>query len=321
MTPLRAILRLHSPLGTPLAGDTLFGQLCHTVREMLGEEKLEALLDGYTAGNPWLVVSDGFPSGYLPRPTVPAALQANKEEDPAKRKEAKGKRWIPHDQVHLPLRQLLGIAASDEDVYGKEVCGKQNKPIQAVAFHNTLNRLTGTTGTGKFAPYTQSQTFYQPDQHMDVWCVLDEDRLPRATLHQLLEYIGNIGYGRDASIGLGKFAVEQMEETALPKHTHPNANVYWTLAPCAPQGQGFDTLRSYWQVLTRFGRHGGTLALGANPFKQPLLLAATGAIFVPANNMAQTRFIGNGLTNVSLIQKTAVHQGYAPVLGICMEAI
>lgn len=319
MTPLRVTLRLRSPLGTPLAGDTLFGQLCHAVREMLGEEKLETLLDGYTAGSPWLVVSDGFPSGYLPRPTVPAALQANNEEDPAKRKEAKGKRWIPHDKVHLPLRQLLDIAASDEDVYGKEVCGKQNKPIQAAAFHNTLNRLTGTTGTGEFAPYTQSQIFYQPDQRMDLWCVLDEDRLPCATLLQLFEYIGNVGYGRDASIGLGKFAVEQIEEATLFKQTYPDANAYWTLAPCAPQGQGFDITRSYWQVLTRFGRHGGTLALGANPFKQPLLLAATGAIFTPTGNRAQTRFIGNGLAKVSLMQKTAVHQGYAPVLGICME--
>lgn len=315
MIPLRAILRLHSPLGTPLAGDTLFGQLCHAVREMLGEEKLETLLDGYTAGNPWLVVSDGFPSGYLPRPTVPAALQANNEEDPAKRKEAKGKCWIRHDQIAQSLRQLLSAAVSDKEVYGE-----QNKPVQAVAFHNTLNRLTGTTGAGEFAPYTQSQTFYQPDQYMDVWCVLDEDRLPRATLHQLLGYIGNAGYGRDASIGLGKFAVEQMEEAGLFKQSHPDANVYWTLAPCAPQGHDFDVARSYWQVLTRFGRHGGTLALGTNPFKQPLLLAATGAIFAPANNMVQTSFIGNGLTKVSLMQTAAVHQGYAPVLGICMEA-
>lgn len=316
MTPLRAILRLRSPLGTPLAGDTLFGQLCHAVREMLGEEKLEALLDGYTAGSPWLVVSDGFPSGYLPRPTVAAALQANSEEDPKKRKEAKGKRWIPHSQIAQPLRQLLSSAVSDEEVYGK-----QSRPIQAAAFHNTLNRLTGTTGTGEFAPYTQSQIFYQRDQRMDLWCVLDEDRLPRETLHQLLEYIGSVGYGRDASIGLGKFAVEQIEEAALFKQTHPNANAYWTLAPCSPQGQGFKTSRSYWQVLTRFGRHGGTLALGAKPFKQPLLLAATGAIFAPTNNMAQIHFIGSGLAKVSLMQTAAVHQGYAPVLGICMEAI
>lgn len=315
MILLRAILRLHSPLGTPLAGDTLFGQLCHAVCEMLGEEKLKALLDGYTAGNPWLVVSDGFPSGYLPRPTVPAALQENSEEDPMKRKEAKNKCWIPHHQIVQPLHQLLGSAVSDKEVYGE-----QSSPIQAVAFHNTLNRLTGTTGAGEFAPYTQSQIFYQPDQHMDVWCALDEDRLPRAILFQLLEYIGNAGYGRDASIGLGKFAVEQVEEAALPKHVHPNANVYWTLAPCAPQGNDFDAARSYWQVLTRFGRHGGTLALSANPFKQPLLLAATGAIFAPTNNTAQTRFIGNGLTKVSLMQTAAVHQGYAPVLGIRMEA-
>lgn len=129
--------------------------------------KLEALLDGYTAGSPWLVVSDGFPSGYLPRPNRCSSITGKQRGRSEKRKEAKGKRWIPHSQIAQPLRQLLSSAVSDEEVYGK-----QSRPIQAAAFHNTLNRLTGTTGTGEFAPYTQSQIFYQRDQRMDLWCVL-----------------------------------------------------------------------------------------------------------------------------------------------------
>lgn len=313
MIPLRAILRLRAPLGTPLVGDTLFGQLCHTCLELYGEATLDKLLEGYGNGRPWLVVSDGFPSGYLPRLTVPAALQAT-SEDPNKRKEAKGKRWIPHDQIAQPLRQLLGAAVSDEEAYGK-----QGGPIQAVAFHNTLNRLTGTTGTGEFAPYTQPQIFHQSGQRIDLWLVLDETRLPRADLRALLEYMGNLGYGRDASIGLGKFEIENMEEATLFRQLHPQANACWTLAPCAPQNQGFDANRSYWHVQTRFGRHGGTLALGANPFKRPLLLATTGAVLTPLHTPPKSLFIGNGLTDVSTIHKKTVHQGYAPVLPVHVE--
>ncbi len=53
MTPLHAVLHLRSPLGTPLAGDTLFGQLCHTCREIHGEARLDDLLTGYGNGQPW----------------------------------------------------------------------------------------------------------------------------------------------------------------------------------------------------------------------------------------------------------------------------
>lgn len=313
MIPLRAILRLRSPLGTPLAGDTLFGQLCHACREMHGEDILDNLLDGYGNVRPWLVVSDGFPSGYLPRPTAPAALQTACN-DVEERKTAKGRHWIPHEKIGLPLRQLLDTAVSDEDAYGK-----QSRPVQAAVFHNTLNRLTGTTGAGAFAPYTQPQIFHQPGQRIDLWLLLDEARLARTDLRQLLEHVGSFGYGRDASIGLGKFEIESIEETALFKQAHPQANAFWTLAPCAPQGQGFDATRSYWRALTRFGRHGSTLARGTNPFKRPLLLAATGAVLTPRHAHPEQLFIGSGLTGISATHGKTLHQGYALALGIHVE--
>lgn len=312
MTPLHAVLHLHSPLGTPLAGDTLFGQLCHTCREIYGEARLDDLLTGYGNSQPWLVVSDGFPAGFLPRPTVPAALQTT-ENDPTKRKEAKSRRWIPHAAINQPLPQLLAAAAADEAVYGR-----QGKPVQAAAFHNTLNRLTGTTG-GEFAPYTQMQIFHASEQPIDLWLVLDETRFSRTELHTLLETIGSLGYGRDASIGLGKFEVQSLTDTTLFQQTHPQANACWTLAPCAPQGRGFDPERSYWQVKTRFGRHGGALALGGNPFKRPLLMAATGAVLTPQSAQPLPLFTGSGLTGVSTAQDKTVHQGYAPVLPVYIE--
>ncbi len=313
MTPLLVTLRLRSPLGTPLAGDTLFGQLCHIAREMFGEAELDRLLRDYTAGAPWLVISDGFPGGYLPRPTVPAAMGVVCDS-PALRKEAKGKRWVPHASVGMPLRALLDTARSDSAVYGND-----GIPVSAAASHNTINRMTGTTGTGEFAPYTQPQIFHQSGQLIDLWCLLDETRLARNILQQLFEHLGSVGYGRDASIGLGKFDVDAVQETNLFKQNNPRANAWWTLAPCAPQAQGFDETRSYWRVLTRFGRHGGTLALGSNPFKRPLLLAATGAVFASPGTNPERLFIGKGLGGVSSMQQAAVHQGYAPVIGVQIE--
>lgn len=305
MTLLRAILHLRSPFGTPLAGDTFFGQACHAARDALGEAALTDLLEGYTSGRPWLVVSDGFPHGYLPRPSVPVPPHA----DPSRRKEDKAKHWIPHAAAAQPLNTLLGTAVSDEAAFGEH-----SVPVQASAYHNTLNRLSGTTGTGEFAPYTQPQTHYAAGQRIDLWCVLDETRLPVEGLRQLFAQIGSLGYGRDASIGLGKFDIESLQEVSLPAPDH--ADAWWSLGPCAPQGQGFDGTRSSWRVLTRFGRHGGALALGASPFKNPVILAAAGAIFVPEKGFSPQHFVGSGLGQVSVAQPATVHQGYAPVVAV-----
>lgn len=306
----RATVVLRSPLGTPLAGDTLFGQICHAVLEAEGAAELGRLLDGYTRGTPWLVVADGFPQGFLPRPTRPPLARMQADE----RKAAKGRRWIPLAAAALPLAELLAAAVDDEVAYGRG-----QAPVHASAQHNSLNRLTGTTGSGEFAPYAMPQIFHAADQKIDLWFVLDETRRDAAFLRGLLATIGASGYGRDASIGLGKFDVESLESAAAPPApTLPAA--HWTLGPCAPQGQGFDGERSFWRVLTRFGRHGGALALSTHPFKNPVLLAAAGALFVPQSEFTPRPFVGQGLAGVSKAEPATVHQGYAPVLPLQLES-
>jgi len=307
----RATLALHTPLGTPLAGDTLFGQLCWALRETQGEAELTHQLEGYTEGQPWLVVSDGFPAGYLPKPAWPQHFEP--QADATKRKEAKKKHWIPTAETGQPLQALLASAVGDATAYDKA-------PLRDVQPHNTLNRLTGTTGEGEFAPYTMPQIFYARGQRIDVYLVLDDDRVSADEIQRLLAATGASGFGRDASIGLGKFSVERLEPVSFAAPA--KASAFWSLAPCTPQGQGFDSKQSYWRVLTRFGRHGNAHALAGNPFKTPILMAATGAIFVPEGEYGPRQFIGQGLGGggrLSKAEPATVHQGYAPVLSIGME--
>ena len=49
----RFTLTSQSAMGTPLVGDTLFGQLCWAVRNRFGEARLTALLEGYTEQRPY----------------------------------------------------------------------------------------------------------------------------------------------------------------------------------------------------------------------------------------------------------------------------
>lgn len=56
MTALRFTIRPKAPFGSPLLGETLFGQLCWAILRLYGKERLEALLDGYCEGRPFAVV-------------------------------------------------------------------------------------------------------------------------------------------------------------------------------------------------------------------------------------------------------------------------
>ena len=312
----RATLALQTPFGTPLAGDTLFGQLCWALRETQGEAEIIRRLQGYTQGQPWLVVSDGFPTGYLPKPTLPQHFEPI--ASPEERKAAKKRRWIPccGSSAHFlqNFAQLLRSAVDDKTVYGDN-----RQPQKEMQAHNTLNRLTGTTGSGEFAPFTQPLTYYASGQNIDLYLVLDDERVSASEVRQLLTHIGLTGFGRDASTGLGKFHLQDLQTVHFAPPAQTNA--YWTLGPCAPQNLGFNAEHSYYRVLTRFGRHGNAHALAGKPFKTPLLLAATGAVFGLVAPTPPVCLIGQGLGGkgrLSKAEEATVHQGYAPALPICL---
>ncbi len=342
MTWLRIRIRPLTAFGSPIRGDTLFGQLCWAVRERFGEERLSALLDGYTQGRPFLVVSDGLPAGHLPRPQLPIGrLGLGDEVKADQRKTFKKRAWMPEAAIggqpdlRASIRALCAELAKEANEK-KQKCKESKKQKNekgprwkaVVHLHNSISRTTGTTGDGAFAPYGQDEHVWegggQSDGGLDLHCVLDEARLSRDELAGLLGDVGRIGYGRDASIGLGKFAIEEV--CADRPAGHPQANAWLTLAPAAPQdGPPVGEWRSadcFYQPFTRFGRHGSIAAVGPNPFKKPILLADTGAVLTPVSFDPQTLFIGHGLggeraqISNDLAFAGTVHQGYAPVVPV-----
>jgi CRISPR-associated protein Csm4 len=312
-----------APFGTVLMGDTLFGQLCWAVRHRYGEGRLRELLEGYTTGQPFAVVADACPEGYLPRPALP--LSYFREVPEADRKRVKKQVWLPLNALDTPLPEWLGRCRSDRDLAAilQRNAAPGDEPEQShlplMAYHpqqhNTINRLTGTTGRGEFAPYTLLQRWYAPDLALSCRVVFAAERVEAQELIELFNDIGAIGFGRDASIGLGKFRVDVTQE-AWPSQA--DANACLTLAPCAPQGLGFDSQRSYYAVFTRFGRHGDAAAHLGHPFKSPVLLARTGAVLFPPG-LPEQRFVGQGLGGSGELSKViaeTVHQGYAPCIPI-----
>lgn len=331
MDAYRITLNLQSAFATPLKGDTLFGQLCWAIRNRLGESRLNECLQGYGSGQPFAVLSDALPQGYLPLPKLPGFCYD--KIDDLDRKAVKKRCWLPEDDVTKPLGQWLTHAVDAKTLLantGKpcRICGSDDHIATEHAStlsqshpqpHNTINRQTNTTGENGFAPYNIEQHWFVPGLAWTVYLLLDEARLSAQDCRQCLQDIGAIGFGRDASIGLGKFEVIDFVTTTLPGQT--NANACLTLAPCAPQGQGFDGQNSFYQLFTRFGRHGDIAVHSqGKPFKNPLLLAQTAAVF--ATRPPVSGFIGQGIGGNGELSKTleaTVHQGYAPIIAIKLD--
>lgn len=311
MTALTFALRPRTAFATPLMGDTLFGQLCWAIRHGWGEALLGQLLDGYTSGRPFLVVADALPGGHLPLPSLPASHWAGAAATAQERKALKQKTWLPHAALSTPMatwqQQALERRLANADF--------SSRPQS----RNSLNRLTGATGKGDgFSPYSVRQYWFARDAVLDLHVFLDETRLARADLSAALAAIGAAGFGKDANVGLGKFDIDSPAETRLAAPANPDA--WLTLAPCAPQGLGWNARRCYYRPFTRYGRHGDSAARQVAPFKSPLLLAAAGALLAPQQADDWSRnWVGQGLGGDGSVSRSlpqTVHQGYAPAIPV-----
>jgi len=322
MQTLHFTIQPLTAFGTPLAGDTLFGQLCWALRRRFGNDWLSERLQDYCQGRPFMVIADAFPKGFLPLPAVPASFWRPSDED---RKALKKKRWLPLEEIESDFGAWQGLARNDAEAADEVLprqgvkSGKMSLQTITPQPHNTISRATATTGEGMFAPYSQAQIWFYPAMRFDLYAVIDASRISADQLTTALTDIGQTGYGANASVGLGKFAIER-DDAFTGLLAAPNANAWLTLAPCAPQGLGFAAEKSFYQPLTRFGRHGDQAALAGSPFKRPLLMSKTGAVFTPEDGQCTPRaFIGQGLNDVSPSQPQAVAQGYAPVVGIRIQ--
>jgi CRISPR-associated protein Csm4 len=317
MDTLQIQIQPLTAFGGSIRGDTLFGQLCWAVLHRHGESRLGELLNGYTEGKPFAVCSDAFPSGYIPRPDLPLEYYTRlPDEDP---KRIKKRQWMPLDKIHEPIESWLEHCLPEKELIvglhsaTDALCLKHGQP------HNSIHRGLNTTYGSEFAPYSLPQYWYASGLLLDIWLWYDPERLDMDQLTQFMADIGNFGFGRDASIGLGKYKLEAINQKGPPQQQAPNAVI--TLAPCAPQGMGLNTEHCYYEPFTRFGRHGDRAVLSGKPFKNPILMANTGAI-LSGPTVHSKGYFGQGLGGAGKLSNAipeTVHQGYAPCIDIHLK--
>lgn len=330
-----------SGFGTSLKGDTLFGHVCWQAAydEGLFGMSLNKLLDDY-AVNPFAVISSAYPrldDGYaLKRPDMPLDKLfdfsgADTADIIRKRKDFKGKRWmIVSNSKRITDLKLEGLYLSDKELFEKLSVSKEvetqrqmrKKGVKSFISdytqpHNTINRLTGTTGEGQFAPYSVDQAVYMPDAELVVFAGLRND-IKVEQMIKALKQIGDSGFGKDASTGVGRFEVISHQEIDFKAIGSDKPDACYTLAPFVPEKDAFCEM--FFTPFTRFGRHGDVLAKSGKPFKNPVIMADEGAVLIPRNNAFGKPYIGTAVSGISKAEPNAVAQGYSLFIPVKVEA-
>jgi len=173
--------------------------------------------------------------------------------------------------------------------------------------------MTGTTGEGQFTPYSKENTYYIPGTILAIFGLVDEDATDIERTVKGLERIGSWGFGRDASIGMGRFAVVGKEELVL----NTDSPAFYSLAPSVPDMELIEKV--YLNTFTRFGKHGDNLACSKNPFKNPVIMADEASVFIPKDKRLEKPYMGSAVSGVSKAMPETVVQGYTPYLPIKLE--
>lgn len=324
--------------GTPLKGDTIFGHFCW--QAAYDPALLNGGLDKWIAKYPerpfavfssaWPRLSDAGSRYAVRKPDIPlsflfpASKTVGRCEQMESRKEKARLKWmLLAENLSITLKdakyktdgELAALTA------GKPASrNRQEIPISYtrdfVQQHNTINRATMTTGLGIFAPYEQSGTCFIHDAELALFILIDEEATDIERVRKGIERIGKTGFGRDASTGGGRFSVGGFKEIAFPSAKMPNA--CYVLSPVVPEKGAYAA--SYFTPFVRFGKHGDTLARSNNPFKNPVIMADEGAVFLPKDNNAFAKpYIGQAITGVSKSDEKTVAQGYALYLPFRLE--
>lgn len=331
--------------GTPLKSDTIFGHFCWQIvydNKLLGKT-LEELLSNYSK-KPFIIFSSAFPKYRgtkcyyaMKAPALPLYeifdIQSEKREIIKERKEYKSKKWmiIEEGQSFSSFKELKFL--NDEELF-KELKSKDNMSEETrrqirrsgtknyiSSFsqpRNTINRITGTTGEGNFAPFNIEQNVFCLETELALFVGIDEDIINVEQVRKGLERIGEFGFGKDASTGLGRFELTEETGIDLSRIGSSSPNACYTLSLSVPEKNTFE--KAFFTPFARFGKHGDVLAKSANPFKSPVIMTDEGGIFKPKNrDIFKKPYIGTAVTNVSKAEPNTVIQGYSLYIPVKVE--
>ncbi len=256
-------------IGSPFRSDTLFGHACWTMLYKYGNDRFESFRTSAAEQKPELVFSDGFPSGWLPRPLVPKTIPDSISAQQKKMlKKISKRKWVfrqSAEKCNWDLSELDNQAKTVPDRY-------HDTPFSDIQLRNKIDRLTGTSleSNGLFS--------YERNWYHGIWSKVDiyvSTGWSCSKLTEFLHKMFEIGYGRDQTIGLGKVKINtEPIDANFPKIDQ--SEYYLSLSRCVPDGS-VSIKDSFYQIETKYGKVWSGFDTG-NPFKKPIIQIVPGSV-------------------------------------------
>ena len=158
-------LRVLSSFITPMQADTIFGTICWAYKYLEGEDKLKIFLQAYDKEPP-LIISDGMPAGFFPKPVLkPLSLKQSeqlisqvleqnkalkprdKDADPlqllTKLKALKKHNYMPRSYFLEHQNNFSAAVIPEDFLLGKFDDIEKQFSLKKIVIHSAIDRLTG----------------------------------------------------------------------------------------------------------------------------------------------------------------------------------
>jgi CRISPR-associated protein Csm4 len=321
MKTYEIILHPESSFLTPFQADTIFGSICWAIRYMDGEKELEDFLSKYQTSPP-LIISNGFPTGFFPKPLrepvareqlIEIVKKTGKIKNDSKKeiidilkifKKFKKEKLIKKDVFEEIINGL-----SENDYLKRKI--NQNdevfNPGKKISFYkNTINRLTSHTSE-EGGLFTQDETFYANE---NISFFIKINGIDKEFIEKIFNFISFYGFGKKKTTGKGHFKLISIKEYNFKSPENPNAFV--SLSSFVPSEN--DPVEGWYDMQVKYGKLGGHYASGNSrtPFKKPIRMFQAGSVF-KTNNLKE--YYGQLVSNVHTDEKIK-HYGYAFAVGM-----
>jgi CRISPR-associated protein Csm4 len=226
-----------------------------------------------------------MPAGYVPKPMLKGGTHVGAGtpvKTAEKRKVVKKREYIPlsvflerrHGLTAEVLAQELERELPEERMAAGDGSGAPRMEKVVRTAHNTIDRRTLRTLESGGLYFVEERW---PDGASARWHVYIQTGWDSEQLQEVLEWVGREGYGKDASLGRGRFRVRI--EAAPTELFRYDGNRMMSLS----HGSWTKNMKSArYRLTTHYGKLGAWLTGSRQyPFKQPLLLVRPGATFEP----------------------------------------
>ena len=251
-------------IGTPFRSDTLFGHACWAMKMYESEERFEEFLNNARDQKPELIFSDGFPSGFLPKPLIPIPqIEFNTPNELRKLKNFNKQKWINYkiaNNNNWDFNKLMNL----------DLQSIPNEPFHEERFHNVIDRITNTTSENSLF-VTSSQRYFDRWQSIDIYLYSkwDIDKLTN-----FIKKLFSVGYGKDQTTGSGEVKIiNNPKPIEVPSYDTP---YFLTLSRLIPD-DSIVLENSFYDIEAKYGKIWSGLS-PINPFKKPIMQILPGSV-------------------------------------------